>query len=61
MGLDIGADGPEQVAVAVIAEIQATLNGRAGGPLRQRAGSIHSLEADAAELTQSWVHSIACV
>jgi xanthine dehydrogenase accessory factor len=61
MGLDIGADGPEQVAVAVIAEIQATLNGRAGGPLRQRAGSIHSLEADAAELTQSWVHSIAYV
>ena len=27
MGLDIGADGPEQVALAVIAEIQSVLNG----------------------------------
>ncbi|MGI8961483.1 MAG: XdhC family protein, partial [Bryobacteraceae bacterium] len=42
MGLDIGADGPEQVALAVIAEIQATLNGRTGGLLRECIGSIHS-------------------
>jgi len=40
-GLDIGADGAEQVALSIIAEIQACLNGRAGGPLRERAGSIH--------------------
>jgi xanthine dehydrogenase accessory factor len=50
MGLDIGADGPEQVALAAIAEIQATLNGREGGLLRQRSGSIHA----------RWVQSIAC-
>lgn len=60
MGLDIGADGPEQVALAVIAEIQAALNGRAGGPLRYRPGSIHSLEGDAAEAAPGPVHSIAC-
>ena len=57
MGLDIGADGPEQVALSVIAEIQAALNGRAGGPLRQRAGSIHAPEG---ETSAAWVRSIVC-
>jgi xanthine dehydrogenase accessory factor len=42
-GLDIGADGPHQVALAILAEIQATLNGRDGGALRNRTGSIHSI------------------
>lgn len=41
-GLDIGADGAEQVATAIVAEILAVLHGRRGGPLRERAGSIHS-------------------
>ena len=40
-GLDIGADGSEQVATAIVAEIIAVLHGRAGGPLRERPGSIH--------------------
>jgi xanthine dehydrogenase accessory factor len=44
MGLDIGADGPEQVAIAVVAEIQAVLHQRQGGQLRQRHGSIHAAE-----------------
>jgi xanthine dehydrogenase accessory factor len=57
MGLDIGADGPEQVALSVIAEIQATLNGREGGPLRQRLGSIHAPEV---ESSATWVGSIVC-
>jgi xanthine dehydrogenase accessory factor len=57
MGLDIGADGPEQVALAVIAEIQATLNGREGGMLRARDGSIHSRAADSAAV---WTRSIIC-
>jgi len=57
MGLDIGADGPEQVALAVIAEIQASLNGREGGTLRTRDGSIHAREADPAA---SWSQSIVC-
>jgi xanthine/CO dehydrogenase XdhC/CoxF family maturation factor len=41
VGLDIGADGPEEIALAVLAEIRAVLAGRAGGSLRQRAGTIH--------------------
>jgi xanthine dehydrogenase accessory factor len=55
MGLDIGADGPEQVALAVIAEIQAALNGRAGGLLRERIGSIHSSGDATADPESSWL------
>jgi xanthine dehydrogenase accessory factor len=46
MGLDIGAEGPDQVALAVIAEIQAVMNKRKGGPLTERVGSIHARESD---------------
>jgi len=55
MGLDIGADGPEQVALAVIAEIQATVNGRAGGLLRERIGSIHSSGDASGDLERPWM------
>ena len=41
-GLDIGADGAEQVATSIVAEILAVLHGRSGGPLRSRGGAIHS-------------------
>ncbi len=41
-GLDLGAETPEQVALAIVAEIQACFAGRSGGSLRSRAGSIHS-------------------
>ncbi|HYI67947.1 MAG TPA: XdhC family protein [Candidatus Limnocylindrales bacterium] len=40
-GLDIGADGAEEVAAAIVAEILATLRGRTGVPLRERPGPIH--------------------
>ena len=59
MGLDIGADGPEQVALAVIAEIQTVLNGRTGGPLKERHGSIHAPEG-AIESDAFCVPSITC-
>ncbi len=42
VGLDIGAEGPEQIALAILAEIQAVLSGHAGGLLRKKAGPIHS-------------------
>jgi len=60
MGLDIGADGPEQVALSVLAEIQATLNGRRGGPLRDRSGSIHAPDDDSEDRETFWVQSIVC-
>ena len=41
-GLDLGADGAEQVATSIVAEILSVLHGRAGGRLRDRPGPIHS-------------------
>lgn len=40
-GLDLGGDGPEEVAWAIVAEIMAVWNGRSGGSLRDRSGPIH--------------------
>jgi xanthine dehydrogenase accessory factor len=42
LGLDLGGHGAEQVAIAAIAEIQAVMNGRRGGFLRDRNTPIHS-------------------
>jgi xanthine dehydrogenase accessory factor len=40
-GLDIGADGSEQVATSIVAEILSVIHGRTGVPLRDRPGPIH--------------------
>jgi xanthine/CO dehydrogenase XdhC/CoxF family maturation factor len=44
-GLDLGADGPEEIALAIVAEVKATLAGRGARPLRERSGPIHEREA----------------
>lgn len=44
IGLDLGGDTPESVAMAVLAEIQATLNGRTGGSLRHRSTKVHAID-----------------
>jgi xanthine dehydrogenase accessory factor len=40
-GLDVGAEGPEEIAAAIVAEILAVRRGRAAGFLRERTGPIH--------------------
>lgn len=42
VGLDIGSETPEEIAVAVCGEILAADAGRTGGFLRQRLGPIHA-------------------
>jgi xanthine dehydrogenase accessory factor len=44
IGLDIGAETPESIALSIVAEIQATLAGRAGEMLKLRRGPIHARE-----------------
>jgi len=41
VGLDLGADAPEQVALAMIAEMQSVLGGRDAQPLNRRERPIH--------------------
>jgi xanthine dehydrogenase accessory factor len=40
-GLDLGAEAPDEIALALLSEIQAARAGRRGGPLRERKGPIH--------------------
>lgn len=42
VGLDIGAETPQEIALAVIAEIVAWRSGHDGGRLKDRDGSIHA-------------------
>jgi xanthine dehydrogenase accessory factor len=42
IGLDVGAETPEQIAVAIAAELQAVQRHRAGGKLRERARAVHA-------------------
>ncbi len=41
VGLDLGADSPEEIALSIVAEIQAVRAGRAGGLLRERCEPLH--------------------
>ncbi len=58
MGLDLGGDGPEQVALAAASEIQSVLSGRSGAALRSRKSPIHRDHTDSE--AEAWVKSIVC-
>lgn len=44
-GLDLGGDGPEAVALSIVAEIQATFHRASGEALRAKKGAIHGRAA----------------
>ena len=41
IGLDIGGDGPEVIALSIVAEVSAVVNGRSGAHLRDRNAPLH--------------------
>jgi xanthine dehydrogenase accessory factor len=46
VGLDIGGETPEAIALSIIAEVQAVASGRCGGPMREREAPIHPPQTD---------------
>jgi xanthine dehydrogenase accessory factor len=47
IGLDLGSETPEEIALCIVAEIQAQRSQRQARPLRERAGTVHIPLADA--------------
>jgi len=43
IGLDLGGETADEIALAIVAEVQAVLNGRPAQPLREAEGPIHEL------------------
>jgi xanthine/CO dehydrogenase XdhC/CoxF family maturation factor len=41
IGLDLGGDGPEAIALSIVAEVSAAMAQRPGGYLRDTAGPLH--------------------
>jgi xanthine dehydrogenase accessory factor len=48
IGLDLGSETPEEIALCIVAEIQAQRSQRQARPLRERAGTVHIPAADVA-------------
>ena len=65
IGLDLGAETPEQIALSIVAEIQAVLRSTEAGFLRDRQGPIHrqpvgkSDFADGTDMQRVW-REVAC-
>jgi len=48
VGLDLGGETAEEVGLAIIAEVRASVAGRGGGPLRNRHAPIHARDKSSA-------------
>jgi len=44
VGLDVGGDSPDSVALSILSEINAVFNGRSGAMLKHRQASIHAVD-----------------
>lgn len=53
IGLDLGADTPEEIALAIVSELMAVQRGRSGGSLRERRAGIHESATAATRRLQS--------
>lgn len=42
VGMDVGGDGPDAIALAIVSEISAVVNGRSAGHLRDKRGPLHA-------------------
>jgi xanthine dehydrogenase accessory factor len=48
VGIDIGGDGPDAIALSIIAEVAAVMGGRSGSHLRDKRGPLHAVTAGTA-------------
>jgi xanthine dehydrogenase accessory factor len=54
IGLDIGAETPDEIAIAIIGEVQGKFSNRSGGFLKYRQGPIHEREGKQGEISKQF-------
>jgi xanthine/CO dehydrogenase XdhC/CoxF family maturation factor len=50
IGLDIGAEAADEIAVSIVAEIQSKFSNRSGGFLKYRNGPIHQRDSSSDQI-----------